>query len=886
METGTPAINRRLPVTSASTTPHLMPSRVRVAGKFLYAGNERVVVKGVTYGPFRPGPDGCEYHDPHTVERDFEQMAASGLTTVRTYTVPPTWLLDIAQSKGLRVFVGIPWEQHATFLDDRKTRKRIVETVRSGVRSCAGHAAILAFSIGNEIPAPIVRWHGPRRVESFLAKLARVVRREDPGALVTYVSYPTTEYLDLPFLDFVSFNVFLEDEEQLAAYLARLQNLAGERPLVMAEVGLDSLRNGHEKQSETLAWQIRRTFASGCAGTFVFSWTDEWHRGGHDILDWNFGLTTRDRQPKRALEAVRRAFAEMHVHPQGTWPKISVVVCTYNGQRTIRECLDGIRLLDYSHGDASWECIVVNDGSTDGTADILADYPWIRLVDAGENGGLSRARNLGMRAARGEIVAYIDDDAYPDPAWLTHLALAFGLTEHVGIGGPNIAPGGDGFVADCVAHSPGGPSHVLHSDTEAEHLPGCNMAFRREALLAIQGFDEQFRIAGDDVDLCWRLVENGGTLGFSPGAMVWHHRRGDVKGYLRQQRNYGKAEGMLESKWPEKYNRLGHMRWSGQLYGKGHTYALSLRQRIDYGVWGTRLFQAMYTTGASTFWSLTLMPEWYLVTIALAGLSLLGLFWSPLLWAVPLLVLSAGIPILQACLSAARAEYAVPTAGGPSSWGRFNRYLLTAGLHICQPVARLFGRFRQKLTPWRLHGAKGFCLPYPRAVAHWSEEWKAQADWIHSLERRMQSYRLLMRRGGEFDRWELQADSGLLGGVRVRTTVEEHGAGKQLIRVRVWPRPSRIMIALGLLFGALTIAASIDGAWFATGVLAVCTTMIVARAVRECGAATFSVRRAVKLWQKGIPSIRTSKRTLELLTSNDPEPERTRARIEPAGQDT
>ena len=73
----------------------------------------------------------------------------------------------------------------------------------------------------------------------------------DPEALVTYVNFPTTEYLELPFVDFVSFNVYLETREKLAGYLAKLQNLAGEKPLMMAEVGYDSMRNGESAQAET-----------------------------------------------------------------------------------------------------------------------------------------------------------------------------------------------------------------------------------------------------------------------------------------------------------------------------------------------------------------------------------------------------------------------------------------------------------------------------------------------------------------------------------------------------------------------------------------------------------------------------------------------------------
>ena len=151
----------------------------------------------------------------------------------------------------------------------------------------------------------------------------------------------------------------------------------------------------------------------------------------------------------------------------------------------------------------SYDVIVVDDGSTDATAAIARSFG-VRVIST-PNRGLSHARNLGLNAASGEIVAYIDDDAYPDPHWLTYLARAFMNSDHAGVGGPNIPPPGDGPIAACVANAPGGPIHVLLSDEVAEHIPGCNMAFRRERLQAIGGFDPQFRKAGDDVDVCWRL---------------------------------------------------------------------------------------------------------------------------------------------------------------------------------------------------------------------------------------------------------------------------------------------------------------------------------------------------------------------------------------------
>ena len=128
---------------------------------------------------------------------------------------------------------------------------------------------------------------------------------------------------------------------------------------------------------------------------------------------------------------------------------------------------------------------------------------------------------------------------------------------------------------------------MLLSDEIAEHIPGCNMAFWKSSLLAIGGFDPQFCIAGDDVDICWRLQEQGWTIGFSPGAVVWHHRRDSVHGYFKQQYQYGKAEALLERKWPERYNRVGHLAWAGRVYGAPPSKLLSGRWKIYYGTWGT-----------------------------------------------------------------------------------------------------------------------------------------------------------------------------------------------------------------------------------------------------------------------------------------------------------
>ncbi len=813
------------------------PARPVVRGKFIFVGKKKLYVRGVTYGTFRPDADGDQFPRCEIVEHDFALMTANGINAIRTYTVPPLWLLDTAQKFGLFVMVGLPWEQHITFLSEAKCARSIEERVREGVRACAAHPAVLCYSIGNEIPSPIVRWHGRRKIEKFLKKLYRAAKDEDPQGLVTYVNYPSTEYLSLPFVDIFCFNVYLEAKQTLEVYLARLQNLAGNRPLLMAEIGLDSRRNGLDQQAQTLDWQIRATFAAGCCGAFVFAWTDEWYRGGFDIEDWDFGLVTRDRQPKPALATMRAAFTETPFAKNELWPRISVIICTYNGSRTLRETFSHVQKIDYPN----YEIILVDDGSRDDCAAIALDAG-VRLIST-NNRGLSSARNTGMEAADGEIVVYLDDDAYPDPHWLTYLAATFHRTKHAAVGGPNLAPPGDGDIAECVVNAPGGPVQVLLSDTEAEHIPGCNMAFRKRCLQTIGGFDPTFRVAGDDVDVCWRIHQHGWTIGFSHAAVVWHHCRNSVSAYLRQQQGYGKAEALLERKWPEKYNSIGHIQWLGRLYGSGLTRMLFNRQHVYHGPWGSAPFQTLREFPPTLLSVLPTMPEWYLVIIALGGLSALTLLWPKLVFIIPLLALAAGATVWQAILSSAEASF--PSSPN-SRMKRAKLYSLTAFLHLMQPLARLWGRARHGLTALRQTVPHALIVPLPKNPVIWSETWRAPDQALELFVRALRNDGAILLLGSDYDRWDLEVRGGVLGAARLFMTVEEHGAGKQLFRFRLWPIFNVEGVITVLVLTALALGAALDQFWLAYDVLAVLVLMFLGRMLFETSCAMAAIDRALK----------------------------------------
>jgi len=321
----------------------------------------------------------------------------------------------------------------------------------------------------------------------------------------------------------------------------------------------------------------------------------------------------------------------------------------------------------------------VDDGSTDATAQVARRSP-VRLLCGGRL-GLSGARNLGLAHAEGEIVAYIDADAQADPDWLTYLALALEAPGTAAAGGPNPVPPDDPPVAQCVARAPGGPIHVLLDNERAEHVPGCNMAFRRERLLEVGGFDPTYWAAGDDLDVCWRLLASDCEIRFHPSALVWHRRRDSIRAFWRQQVTYGKAEALVERNHPDKFNGLGQAAWRGVIYGP--TSILPRRGRVYSGRFGDAPFQRLYggQDHLGPFWAPYLILGLLLILLPAALLS-------PYLLAVPAVGLAA-LASIYAWRGAgvARRERLRPAWRlGP----------LIGLLHLLQPVARAWGRLRAR----------------------------------------------------------------------------------------------------------------------------------------------------------------------------------------------
>ncbi len=760
--------------------------RIRAVGKFFFDGDQRFFMKGVTYGPFTPGPDETHLSTPDQTRRDLAQMREIGINVVRVYHPPPRWFLDQCAEHAIRVLVTLPWASHTEFLPRQRLRAEITRFVRTAVAANAGHPAMFGYLVGNEISPTMVRWLGTRRVTEFVEHLIRVGRETDPDALFSYASYPPTEFLLPQNSDFCCFNVYLHNQRDFERYLLRLQNLSDDRPLTLGEFGMDTIRHSQDEQAEMLGWHVDSVVKCGLAGTILFAWTDEWFTGGAEVTDWAFGIVTRDRAPKKAFFTLRDKLgqddATLPHRPLPATPFVSVIVCSYNGGRTLAACLDSLGKIDYPH----YEVVLVDDGSTDDTREIAARFPDVRYVRQ-ENRGLSVARNHGAAVARGDVFAYTDSDCMADSDWLYYLISALFSGNYGGVGGPNVSPPAEDWVQACVAAAPGGPSHVLLTDVVAEHIPGCNMAWHRWAFENVGGFDPEFRKAGDDVDFCWRVQQSGCEIAFSPTAVVWHHRRFTLRAFAKQQQGYGEAESMLRFKHLLFFGPTGSAKWRGQIYpaNAGRFTWFINRPIIYHGVFGEGFFQSIYPTPQSEVAAYLSSVEWFALTVFLFGL---GIF-LPALRIVPYLMLGGTLCVALSYMMSARIEPKFDT---------ISARLLVMLLAFAQPLVRGWSRYftwlHFKRTP-RAVIATHEQLPADqqrersaRRRNYWSEEGRDRRQLLTAI------FALLEAEGWRYSAdtgwqdWDAQIYGNFWWSMTLQTVTEYHGRGKCLTRLRLRPR--------------------------------------------------------------------------------------------------
>jgi hypothetical protein len=208
------------------------------------------------------------------------------------------------------------------------------------------------------------------------------------------------------------------------------------------------------------------------------------------------------------------------------------------------------------------------------------------------------------------------------------------------------------------------------------------MAFRRAALVEVGGFDPVFTAAGDDVDLCWRVLDKGWEIGFHPAALVWHHRRPTARTYLRQQRGYGRAESLVARRHPDRFTSIGTARWRGRIYTS--LAGPSGRHRIYRGPFGTAAYQSVYRGGGD---ALDLLHQIGVPFAVCALLSAPLVLLSP--WAMVAPLAAAAFLVLLTTIDAVRT---VPHGRLSGRSQRLHFRVAVAGLSVLQPLCRWWGR--------------------------------------------------------------------------------------------------------------------------------------------------------------------------------------------------
>lgn len=209
-------------------------------------------------------------------------------------------------------------------------------------------------------------------------------------------------------------------------------------------------------------------------------------------------------------------------------PTISVIVVSRHRPDWLKRCLMAIAQLDYDR----FETVVV--ACPKGVA-VAKEFAKVRVIGF-DQPNISAARNLGVDAASGDVVAFIDDDATPEPTWLQHLAEAFADPDVAQAGGTTLGRNGISIQHGAALVDSTGQSHEVHVGDEAPvvlmstpdrhpRLHGTNMALRRAIVQHHGGFDERFAFYLDETDLTYRVSRSGGTTLFVPKAVV-HHASG------------------------------------------------------------------------------------------------------------------------------------------------------------------------------------------------------------------------------------------------------------------------------------------------------------------------------------------------------------------------
>ena len=213
---------------------------------------------------------------------------------------------------------------------------------------------------------------------------------------------------------------------------------------------------------------------------------------------------------------------------------VSIVIPAYNSQETIAQTIESCISQSYETDDL--EIVVVDDGSTDDTAEIIKKRP-VRFISQ-DNNGPAAARNAGWKAASGEIVCFTDSDCVPEEEWVEKIVAKYTSDDIGGVGGSYEIANKESLLAECI-HDEIIQKHAA-TPAETDFLGSFNVSYRKRVLQEVGGFDESFRRAsGEDNDLAYRVKKAGYRLIFDKETKVAHYHQSSLVKYLKEQCRHG-----------------------------------------------------------------------------------------------------------------------------------------------------------------------------------------------------------------------------------------------------------------------------------------------------------------------------------------------------------
>ena len=547
---------------------------------------------------------------------------------------------------------------------------------------------------------------------------------------------------------------------------------------------------------------------------------------GTPISDWAFGLVDAERRPKPALQAVADVFSSVPFSAAElrTCPKVSVVVCAYNAADTLDECLTSLEQLTYP----DFEVIVVNDGSRDGTGDIARRHASFRVIDL-RHGGLSVARNAGLAAATGEIVAYTDADVRVDPDWLTYLVQPFLNSDVVAAGGLSLPPARRS-VAGAVRGARARRARPTCCSTIAPRSTCPAATWRSAARPCVRSAGSTRSICAPATTWtcaggCRRRAGNRVRPGGARLASPSRERRARIGG-----NRWATAKGSRgSSPTTARSSRAPGSRWKGHIYSPLPFVRSLSRPRVNTGIWGTAAFPSVYHMQA---FSLALLPHTVRWQIASAILIVAALLTALVIGPVAATAVAAigltgaAITVVQCFRYALASDIeSLPNIGRHSRHASRAIYrLVIAWLHLLQPFARATGQLRGVLSPPKVAAPRTSRAPFPSSgdVARalyllgrgtlesrfWAERWIGAETLLTRMTDRLRESPLTRTLKIE-DGWPTARDIRIavrpFAWLDLLVLVEDHGAGRSLVRVGHRLRPAALSIIAALAIVAWTI---------------------------------------------------------------------------------